>query len=90
MQERVNIKRFNQEFGMAVRRKRHKLNLSQEDFADMANIHRTYVSSIELGKVDVGIGVAYKIAKALNLPLSKLLRETETRLKDLTSFVSTP
>jgi len=44
------------EFGVAVMRKRHKLNLSQEDFAERANIHRTYVSSIELGKVDVGIG----------------------------------
>ena len=48
----------------------------------MARIHRTYVSSIELGKVDVGIGVAYKIAKALKLPLSKLFKETETRLED--------
>ena len=53
-----------------------------EDFADMAGIHRTYVSSIELGKVDVGIGVVYKIAGALNLPLSKLLKETETHLED--------
>ncbi len=81
MERHVNAKRFRQEFGMAVRRRRHKLNLSQEDFADMANIHRTYVSSIELGKVDVGIGVAYKIARALNLPLSKLLKETESCLK---------
>ena len=80
MEEHVNIKRFKREFGMAIRRRRHKLNLSQEDFADMANIHRTYVSSIELGKVDVGIGVAYKIARALNLPLSKLLKETEKNL----------
>ena len=82
MEEHVNTKRLRQEFGMAIRRRRHKLNLSQEDFADMAEIHRTYVSSIELGKVDVGIGVVYKIAEALNLPLSKLLKETETHLED--------
>jgi len=63
---------------MAVRRHRHKLNLSQEAFADKANIHRTYVSSIELGKVDIGIGVAHKIADALNLPLSKLIKEAES------------
>ena len=80
MERHVNIKRFRQEFGMAIRRRRHKLNLSQEEFADMADIHRTYVSSIELGKVDVGIGVAYKIARALNLPLSKLLKEAEKNL----------
>jgi len=67
---------------MAIRRKRNKLNLSQEDFAEVADIHRTYVSSIELGKVDVGMGVAYKIAGALNMPLSKLIKEAEAYLKD--------
>ena len=77
MGEYVNTKRFRQEFGMVIRRRHHKLNLSQEDFAELANIHRTYVSSVELAKVDVGIGVAYKIAKALNTSLSKLLKETE-------------
>ena len=82
MKEQVNTNRFRSELGIAIRRRRHKLDLSQEDFADMARIHRTYVSSIELGKVDVGIGVAYKIAGALNLPLSKLLKETETHLED--------
>jgi hypothetical protein len=35
-----------------------------------------------IGKVDVGIGVAYKIADALNMPLSKLLKEAETHLKN--------
>jgi len=82
MKEQVNTNKFRSELGMAIRRHRHKLNLSQEDFADMAGIHRTYVSSIELGKVDVGIGVVYKIAGALNLPLSSLLKETEAHLKD--------
>ncbi|MDP8212784.1 MAG: helix-turn-helix transcriptional regulator [Candidatus Zapsychrus exili] len=80
MKESSKIKKIGQEFGMTVRRRRHKLNLSQEDFADKANIHRTYVSSIELGKVDVGIGVAYKIAAALNLPLSKLIKEAENNI----------
>lgn len=80
MNKESNIKKFGQEFGMAVRRKRHQLNLSQEKFADKVNIHRTYVSSIELGKVDVGIGVAYKISTALNIPLSRLIKEAESCL----------
>jgi transcriptional regulator with XRE-family HTH domain len=67
------------EFGVAVRKRRHKLELSQEEFAEKANIHRTYVSSIELGKVDIGLGVAYKIAQALNTPLSTLIKETESK-----------
>ena len=74
------MKRFKREFGTAIRRRRHKLDLSQEDFADLADIHRTYVSSIELGKVDVGIGVAYKVATALKISLSKLIKEAEIHL----------
>ena len=64
-------------FGAAIRRRRAKLGLSQEDFADKAGIHRTYVSSIELGKVQVSIGIAEKLAAALDLPLSRIWLEIE-------------
>lgn len=80
MIENSKVNKFREEFGMAVRRRRHRLDLSQEDFADKADIHRTYVSSIELGKVDVGMGTAYKVARALNLPLSKLIKEAEKNI----------
>ncbi len=71
-------------FGAAVRRHRERSKLSQEDFADRAGIHRTYVSSIELGKVQVSIGVAYQLAVALGVPLSSIWKEIETRLSDET------
>ena len=64
-------------FGAAVRRPRERQKLSQEDFADLAGIHRTYVSSIELGKVRVSIGVAQQVAAALKVPLSRIWREIE-------------
>jgi len=64
-------------FGKVVRRRRTALGLSQEDFADKAGIHRTYVSSIELGKVQVSIGVARKLAEALETPLSRIWRDVE-------------
>lgn len=80
MEEKSKAKKLREELGISIRRRRHKLNLSQEDFADRANIHRTYVSSIELGKVDAGLGVVYKIASALNTPLSKLIKEAESNI----------
>ena len=80
MNKHIKAKKFREEFGVAIRRHRHKLKLSQEAFAYSANIHRTYVSAIELGKVVVGIGVAYKIAEALNAPLSKLIKEAEENI----------
>lgn len=69
-----------QMFGMTIRRRRHRLKLSQEDFAEKADVHRTYISSVELGKVSVGLGIAYKLARALGIPLSRLLQEAEREL----------
>ena len=68
-------------FGMEVRRRRQKLGLSQEDFADKAGIHRTYISSIELGKVQVSIRIAYRLSEALELSLSTIWRNIERKLK---------
>lgn len=64
-------------FGEAVRQEREKLGISQEVFAERADVHRTYVSSIELGKVNVGIEVANEIATALGVRLSELIRQAE-------------
>jgi transcriptional regulator with XRE-family HTH domain len=64
-------------FGQAIRRAREKLGLSQEEFAERANVHRTYISSVELGKVSVGIEVANALALALGVRLSELARLAE-------------
>jgi len=64
-------------FGQAVRRQRETLGISQEAFAEKANVHRTYISSIELGKVNVGIEVANQLAEALGIKLSNLVRLAE-------------
>ncbi len=80
MIEKVKVNKFRKEFGLAVRKRRNRMHLSQENFADRADIHRTYVSSIELGKVDIGISIAYKISHALNIPLSKLIKEAEKNI----------
>ncbi len=64
-------------FGQAIRQERERLELSQEEFAERANVHRTYISSIELGKVSIGIEVAQALATALGLRLSELVRRAE-------------
>jgi transcriptional regulator with XRE-family HTH domain len=64
-------------FGHAIRRERGILGLSQEKFAERANIHRTYISSVELGKVSVGIEIANALASALGMRLSDLIRKAE-------------
>lgn len=66
-------------FGSVIRFFREKQGHSQEAFADMAGIHRTYMSSIELGKVRVSIAIAERLADALELPLSKVWKEVERK-----------
>lgn len=71
------MRKIEELFGLAVRRRREQLGLSQEAFAEKAGVHRTYISSIELGKVQVSIGVAQRLAEALEVRLSSLWREIE-------------
>ena len=64
-------------FGKVVRKRRTQLGYSQEEFAAKAGIHRTYASSIELGKVTISIAIAQQLADALETPLSKLWKSVE-------------
>lgn len=66
-------------FGEVIRRRRQEAGLSQEEFADRAGIHRTYMSSIELGKVQVSIGIADQLARTLSVPLSLIWKEVEKK-----------
>jgi transcriptional regulator with XRE-family HTH domain len=66
-------------FGSVIRHFREKQGHSQEAFAEMAGVHRTYMSSIELGKVQVSIAIAERLAEALEFPLSKIWKEVERR-----------
>lgn len=59
--------------GRAVRAHRHALALSQEDFAEVADIHRTYVTRIELGKANVSWENISRIARALKMKPSALM-----------------
>ena len=64
-------------FGGVVRRLRKAAGLSQEAFADLCGLHRTYIGAIERGEKTVTIGTATKIADALGLRLWQLLRRVD-------------
>jgi transcriptional regulator with XRE-family HTH domain len=64
-------------FGRAVRYERERVRLTQEEFAEKADVHRTYISSVELGKVTVGIEIANSLARVLGMKLSDLVRLAE-------------
>ncbi|HVB75360.1 MAG TPA: helix-turn-helix transcriptional regulator [Ktedonobacteraceae bacterium] len=64
-------------FGEAVRKRRKELNLSQEDFAERAELHRTYISDIERGTRNISLENIEKLATALDLTLSQLIQRVD-------------
>jgi transcriptional regulator with XRE-family HTH domain len=62
-------------FGKALRSRRQKLGVSQEEFADKCGLDRTYIGGIERGERNVALVNVEKIARAFKIPLLELFRE---------------
>ena len=52
---------------------RKEKKISQEKFAELSDLHPTYISNIEQGKVNASIYSYYMIANALKIPFSELI-----------------
>ena len=61
-------------FGATIRRLRFRLGISQEELAGRADLHRTYIAGIEGGARNVTLKSIDKLATALNVSMSTLLR----------------
>ena len=64
-------------FGRAVRRLRRAKGLSQEDLAELAGIHRTYIGDVERGTRNVALVNMSRIARALGVRLSRIILDME-------------
>lgn len=62
-------------FGARVRAERERLGVSQEELADRAGVHRTYLGGVERGERNVGLLNVLRIARALGVPPSALLKD---------------
>ena len=64
--------------GEAIRTRRGEIDgLSQEGLADLAGMHRTYVSEIERGLRNPSFRNLFKLAAALEVSLSDLVAQAE-------------
>ena len=66
------MKGIEKRFGEAVRHWRNRRRLSQEQLAQRAGVHRTYVSDIERGMRNVSLQNIEKLARALEIPIVTL------------------
>jgi two-component system, response regulator len=58
--------------GTAIKSERSQLGISQEELANRAGLHRTYVSDVERGARNPSIASIEKLAQALKLSVSAL------------------
>lgn len=61
-------------FSQNLRQIREEKKISQEKLADIAGLHRTYVSSVERGERNLTIDSMEKLAQALNVDIRELLK----------------
>ena len=58
--------------GKRVKELRNNIGISQEELADIAELDRTYITSVECGKRNISIVNIEKLAKALKVSLSEI------------------
>ena len=68
-------------FGENVRKYRRLLNLSQEDLADRADLHRTYIGMIERAEKNITLVNIQRIANALEVNIEDLLKTSNNENK---------
>ncbi len=64
---------INEKFGKIIRLLREEQNISQEKFALMIGMDRSYYATIETGKHSITLNKIESIAKGLNIPISKMI-----------------
>jgi transcriptional regulator with XRE-family HTH domain len=74
---------INKALGQVLIKYRTLRKISQEELADRAGIHRTYVSQIERGLKSPTLSVLFQISRSLNTTASVLIAEVEQALNDI-------
>ncbi len=77
MARRVSASDIRVRFGFVVKTLREKLALTQEDLAEKAGIHRTYLSDIERGSRNVALMNIERLAQSLGVSLQELFKKVD-------------
>lgn len=80
MRRLVQANALDEAVGNALRAARRRTQLSQTSLAERAGVHRTYISLLERGRKSATVSMLYKLCKALNIRVSKLLQDAERQL----------
>lgn len=70
----VKIPKYRRVLGENIRTQRKDLKWSQEKLAEKADLHHNYIGDIERGEENVSIDALRRIATALGVKLTDLVR----------------
>ena len=59
--------------GLKFRVERTKKHLSQERFAELANVHTNYIGKIERGEQNLTVKKLVELVNSLEIPLSNII-----------------
>ncbi|HEY9775556.1 MAG TPA: helix-turn-helix transcriptional regulator [Planktothrix sp.] len=66
--------------GEVIHERRIHLGRSQQELADLAGVHRTYISDIERGARNLTVTTVSRLAEALDVTPSRLFRLADDKL----------
>ena len=77
------MQRVNEIFSHLITERRKQVGISQEQLAERAGIHRTYVSQLERGIKVPTLTVLFNLSGALGIKASLIVKQLEDTLYDL-------
>src|SRR5688572_28678219 len=78
MPSKMNVSAVRSIFASSVKRWRNHRGLTQEELAERADLHRTYISDVERGARNLSLESIDKLARALGISLPILFSPEET------------
>ena len=71
---------FRRHLASVIMERRQRLGLSQEDLAQRAKLHRTYISDVERGERNISVESLRRLAIALGTPMWQILKSAEDEI----------
>ena len=64
-----------EELGQRIRKLREKRGWSQEEFAHLCGVNRSYMGRIERGELNLTLDTLQKVGRTLDMPVWALLKQ---------------
>ena len=79
----MNYQNFSGELGKRLKEIRASKGLSQEELADLADVHRTYIGLVERGQRNLTVKILIKILSILQIELKEFFDDEAFKIASI-------